>query len=92
MLFRFIDGASAAQIAAAGDALRAMHGTIPEVRSVTFGPNLANTTGEWSHVLIVEVDDMEAVAAYSAHAVHLDVVLRFIAPIREARLAVDVEA
>jgi len=91
VLFRFAEGASSTQIAAAGEALRAMRDTIPDVRGVTFGPNLGATSREWSHVLVVEVDDMAAVGRYAVHPVHVDVVQRHIAPIREARLAVDVE-
>ena len=91
VLFRFIEGASSMQVTAVGEALRAMRDTIPEVRGVTFGPNLGATSGEWSHVLVVEVDDMAAVGRYAAHPVHLDLVQRHIVPIREARLAVDVE-
>ena len=92
VLFRFIEGATPGQVAAAGSALRAMHGEIPGIRGVAFGPNVGPTSGEWSHVLVVELDDMAAVGRYSVHPVHLDVVQRFIAPIREARLAVDLEA
>jgi hypothetical protein len=92
VLFRFAEDTAPAQISDAADALRAMRGSIPDVRAVSFGPNLGPSSGEWPHVLIVAVDDMAAVGRYSAHPVHLDIVARFITPIRDARLAVDVDA
>lgn len=89
--FRFRPDTSAERIAAAAAALLAMEGKIPEVRGVRWGQNLAPSTAEYTHVLTVMADDMAAVARYLEHPVHQDVVARFIAPIREARLAIDVE-
>jgi hypothetical protein len=91
VLFRFSEDAAPAQVAAAGGALRAMPGTIPDVRAVSFGPNLGASSGEWPYVLVVVVDDIAAVGRYSAHQAHLDIVSQFITPIRQARIAVDVE-
>ena len=91
VLFRFAEDTASAQIEDAADALRAMRDSIPDVRAVSFGPNLGPSSGEWPYVLIVAVDDMAGVGRYSAHPVHLDIVARFITPIREARIAVDVD-
>lgn len=91
VLFRFADHASAEAIAAARDALRAMRDSISDIRDLTFGPNLGPSAGEWPHVLTVTVDSMAAVEAYLTHPVHVDTVARFVAPIREARMAIDVE-
>ena len=92
VLFRFRSDATEAAIRAAGEALRAMRGRIPAARAVTWGANLAESAREWPWVLIVECADMSAVAEYVAHPVHRETVDRYIAPIREARLGVDVEA
>lgn len=89
--FRFVPGTTNDQIAAAEDALRGMVGQVPDIRALHWGPNLAPSVGDYSHVLVVELDDMPAVLRYSEHPVHLQVVSEFIAPIREARLALDVE-
>jgi hypothetical protein len=89
--FRFKPGTPAELIAAAGTALRAMRGEIPEIRGVFWGPNFAPSAAEYSHVLTVVADDMAAVGRYLQHPVHQDTVARFIAPIREVRLAIDVE-
>lgn len=91
VLFRFRPDATAGQAAAAGEALLAMRGRIPAVRSVSWGPNLGDSAAEWPWVLVVACDDMAAVAEYSAHPVHRETVERFVAPVREARLAIDVE-
>lgn len=89
--FRFHPGTAEERIAAAGDALRAMQGKIPEIRRIHWGPNFAPSAGEYSHVLTVIVDDMTAVDRYLEHPVHVKTVSEVIAPIRAARLAIDVE-
>lgn len=92
VLFRFRADATEAQIAAAGDELLGMMRQIPDIHDIRWRPNLAPGSQEYSHVLTVVLADMEAVARYAHHPVHQDVVSRVLAPIREARLAVDVEA
>jgi hypothetical protein len=79
------------QIDQARDSLLDMKGRIPEIREIRFGPNLAPSAPEYSHVLSVVFDDMAAVNRYAVHPVHVQVVADAIAPIREARLAIDVE-
>ncbi len=91
VLFRWIPSATPEQVAAAGAALLGMLGKIPEVRSVAFGPNLAESRAEYTHALLVEVDDMDAEKRYVDHPHHVEVVKTFLAPIREARLAIDLE-
>jgi len=89
--FRFKPGTPAELIAAAGAGLRAMQEEIAEIRAVSWGPNFAPSAAEYSHVLTVVADDMAAVGRYLQHPVHQDTVASLIAPIREARLAIDVE-
>lgn len=89
--FRFKPGTADATIAAAGEALCGMQGRIPEIREVRWGPNLAPSAAEYPWVLVVLLDDMGAVARYTEHPVHQEVVARHLAPVREARLALDVE-
>jgi len=91
VLFRFKAGTAADRIADAGRALCAMQGRIPEIRRVDWGPNLAPGSAEYSHLLLVTVDDMAAVQRYLDHPHHLETVATFLAPIREARLAADIE-
>ena len=91
VLFRFNDGVSEAQVAELRAKLLGLAGVIPEIRRIAFGPNLAAGAAEWRHALVVELDDMAAVQRYAEHPAHVDVVQRTLAPIRAARLAVDVE-
>lgn len=89
--FRFKPGTPEARIERAGAELRDMPHHIPAIRGLAWGPNLAPNAAEWSHILVVRLDDMEAVNAYAAHPAHLRVVNEFLAPIRDARLAVDLD-
>lgn len=91
VLFRWTATATPQQIAAAGAALLGMKGRIPEVHAVAFGPNLADSRTEYSHALLVVVDDMAAVRRYVDHPHHVEVAKTFLLPIREARLAADFE-
>jgi hypothetical protein len=57
-----------------------------------WGANLGPSVGEYSHVLTVSLDDMPAVDRYLDHRVHRRTISEHIAEIREARLALDIEA
>lgn len=89
--FRLHDNTPAMRVAEARTALLAMKGKIPEIREIRFGPNLAPSVTEYSHVLTVVCDDMDAVNRYMAHPIHVQTVADFVAPIRAARLAIDIE-
>lgn len=91
VLFRWTPAATPEQVAAAGAALLGMKGKIPEVRAVAFGPNLAESRAEYTHALLVVVDDMPSVKRYVDHPHHVEVAKTWLAPIREARLAMDFE-
>ncbi len=93
VLFRFRPGTPAERIRQAGEALCAMQGRIPEIRAIRWSANRSpESAGEYSHALTVVVDDLPAVERYLAHPVHRETVAAYIAPIREARLAVDLDA
>jgi hypothetical protein len=89
--FRFHPGTAEDRIEAAGKALLEMKARIPEIRGLHWGPNLAPSSSEYSHVLTVLLDNMDAVGRYLAHPAHVQTVSEFVAPIRAARLALDVE-
>lgn len=92
VLFRFKPGVTSARIAQAGEALVAMQSGIPEIRAIRWGANLGPSVGEYSHVLTVSLDEMPAVDRYLDHPVHRRTISEHIAEIREARLALDIEA
>jgi hypothetical protein len=89
VLLKFSSATTSADISAAEKGLLAMKGRIAEIRDVRFGPNLGTSAEQYSHVLLVTCDDMDAVERYLAHPVHRNTVDQVIAPIRETRLAVD---
>jgi hypothetical protein len=91
VLFRFKAGTPEDRIADAGRALCAMRDRIPGIRRIDWGPNLAPGSAEYSHLLVVTVDDMTAVQRYLDHPHHLEIVADFLTPIREARVAADLE-
>ena len=91
VLFRLNPDTSPARVAAAGRALLAMKQRIPDIRDVQWGPNLGPSAGEYSHILLVSCDDMVAVQRYLDHPMHKQTVAEFIHPIRDARMAADLE-
>ncbi len=91
VLFQFTASATPGQLVEAAAALEAMKDGIPEIQAVRFGPNLGPSAGEYSHVLLVTCEDMGAVQRYLDHPVHRQTVDRYLGPIREARLAADLE-
>jgi hypothetical protein len=91
VLFRFKPGTTGQAIDAMKSALLAMPRQIPDIRWIDFGVNQAPGSTEYSHALVIGFDDMAAVLRYGDDAHHKAVIAEFIAPIREARLAVDVE-
>jgi hypothetical protein len=88
--FRFKPGTSEPAIAALRTALLAMPAQIPDIRGIDFGVNQAPGSAEYTHALVVGFDDMAAVLRYGDHPHHKAVIAEHIAPIREARMAVDV--
>ncbi len=92
VLFRFAPNATTAQIAGARAALMGLRSAVPEVREIGFGPNQGPSAGDWPWVLCVTCDDLAGVERYLAHPAHVEAVKNFVAPIREARMALDFEA
>ncbi len=91
VLLQFAPTTTPEQIAAARQALLALVGVIPEIRSMSFGPNQAPGEQSYSHCLLVVCDDMAAVNRYLAHPAHVKAVNDWLVPIRTGRLAVDFE-
>ena len=91
VLFKIRESTTPGQIVEAGEALLAMKAGIPEIKSIHFGPNLGPSVKEYSHVLILTCEDMGALQRYLDHPIHRNTVAQFIGPIRDARLAADLE-
>jgi hypothetical protein len=91
VLLRWKPTTSAARQAELAAELVALRHVIPEIRSITTGPNLDPTSaGEWPFILEVQVDDLAALKRYVEHPAHV-AVANALKEAREARLAVDLE-
>jgi hypothetical protein len=91
VLFRFRPGVPAAEIDAAREGMLGLGHSIPEIRRIAWAPNLGPSASDYQVVYSVHLDDMAAVERYLKHPAHVEAVARWLAPIREARLAVDFE-
>jgi hypothetical protein len=91
VLLRFKTGVPAERVAALAAALLDMKGPIPEIRDIRWGANLGPSDGEYSHVLTVTFDDLDALERYLVHPVHRRVVAEHLEAIREAKLVIDIE-
>jgi hypothetical protein len=89
--FRFKPDTPPDSIAAAGAALQGMMGQIDGILGVLWGPNLGPSVTEYSHVLTVFLDHIDRLTPYAEHPVHKQVIADYLAPIRVARLAIDIE-
>src|SRR5262245_14675621 len=92
VLLRFKPGTVPERIAGLAAALLGMKGQIPEIRDIRWGANLGPSAAEYPHVLTVAFDDLDALERYLIHPVHRRVVAEHLEGIREAKLAVDIEA
>lgn len=86
--FRLKD-VSAEQEEALLQAFRALEGQIPELRSFTIGRNVSDRDQTYTHCLVAEMDDMDAVGRYLVHPAHKAAVDDHLAPIMEHRIVVD---
>jgi hypothetical protein len=91
VLLQFRSDTSPDQVVALREGLYGLRGAIPGIRHLSFGPNLAPGADEWPWVLVVHVEDMSALKRYAEHPAHRKVVQVLLTPIRQERLAVDVE-
>ena len=91
VLLRFRPEVGDQTLTAIGDGLLALRNLVPEIRRITFGPNLAPEREAWPWVVMVDVDDLPALERYAVHPAHQRVLTDLVRPNLEARLAADVE-
>jgi hypothetical protein len=70
-------------------AFRALEGQIPELHAFTIGRNVSDRDQTYTHCLVAEMDDMDAVGRYLVHPAHKAAVDDHLAPIMEHRIVVD---
>lgn len=69
--------------------LRDLVGVVPEIRALTVGPDVAGGAN-WDLALVVDFDDLDAVARYQVHPDHEKAAV-FIRSVVSSRMAVDLE-
>ena len=72
------------------DRLLSLKGKIPEIRAMEVGINMNPSDRSFDAVLVSEFDSMEALGAYSANPLHVEV-SEFCRSIRSASHSVDYE-
>ena len=91
-VFRWVEGTTAEQVAALTDALRALPGQIPSLRSYTVGSDLGLGPDRWDFAVVAEFEDAAGYQAYIDAPAHQAVATDLIAPIRAERAHVQLEA
>lgn len=83
-------GERAAHAAEVARRLNRLAGVVPQLRAVSAGANAAFPDVNWDVVLVADVDDLDALAAYQVHPAHEEAGA-YIRSVAAARAAVDFE-
>ncbi|HSL59591.1 MAG TPA: Dabb family protein [Acidimicrobiales bacterium] len=89
--FRWVEGTSAAQVAAVEAALAALPGQIPELLDYRFGPDLGLRDGNGDFAVVADLADAAAWRTYVEHPAHVRVLTERIQPILAERVAVQLQ-
>jgi stress responsive alpha/beta barrel protein len=84
-------GTTETGIEALGAELVKMRDEIPEVRDLSFGPDLGLMEGNVDYAIVEDFDDAEAFRRYTAHPAHARMVTEFLRPILASRQAIQFE-
>lgn len=85
-------GTEQAVVDALSEHLSGYAAAIPEIRGLSFGPDLGLGEHNADYAIIVDFDDEEAFSRYLAHPAHGRMVGEFLKPILESRSAVQFSA
>jgi hypothetical protein len=88
-LLTWKDGTEQAAIDALSEQLSRYADEIPEIRDLSFGPDLGLAERNVDLAIIVDFDDDQAFSRYLAHPAHNRTVGEFLKPILEARQAIQ---
>lgn len=80
-MFRFNEGTTAEQVAAAATALEALPSQIDSLIEYKCGSDLEIMDGTWDFVVVADVADADDFITYRDHPAHRAVVTNFMAPI-----------
>lgn len=87
-VFTWKPGTAASQIEELRRALSALPGTIPEIRRYCFGSD-HGLGGNADFAVVADFEDEAGYRAFAAHPDHQRVIAESVAPIREARMAIQ---
>lgn len=82
---------SADQEAALLAAFNGLMGVIPELKSFSMGRNVSDRDQTYSHCLVAEMEDMEAVGRYLRHPAHEGAIEGHLKAVMVGRAIVDYE-
>lgn len=82
---------TADQEAALLAAFNGLVGVIPELKSFSMGRNVSDRDQTFTHCLVSEMEDMEAVRRYLVHPAHERAVEEHLKPVMISRAIVDYE-
>jgi heme-degrading monooxygenase HmoA len=88
-LFTWKPGTSDEQVDELAQALTALPGLVPEIRSFKVGPDAGVTEGNDRFAVVAEFDDLDAFRRYASDPHHRDVIERLLMPILATRHAVQ---
>lgn len=91
-LLTWKEGTTRADIEALGGALLKMREEIPEVRALSFGPDLGVMEGNVDFAIVEDFDDADAFGRYLAHPAHDRMINESLRPILASRQAIQFEA
>lgn len=75
----------------AKEVLLSMEGNVPQLRSIWAGTDKLGSVRSFDVILIVDVDDMEALEAYQVDPYHVGVVKKHMHAVTEKSVATDCE-
>lgn len=90
--FQLKPDAPADQVERIGEAVYALGATLPEVRSMAVGRDLALREGNASFAIAAQFDDVEGFKVYADHPEHIRIIKELIGPFIESRSPVQFTA
>jgi hypothetical protein len=90
--FHLKPDAPADQVERISEAVHALGATLPEVRSVAVGSDLALREGNASFAIVAEFDDVDGFKVYADHPEHIRIIKELIGPHIESRHPVQFTA
>lgn len=90
-MFRWVEGTTPQQVAAATEALRALPEQVPTIRAYVVGSDLELGEGRWDFAVTGDFGDVEGYQAYAEHPAHLAVIAEHMKSIIGERATVQIE-